>query len=68
MLRYEFPISVVNMKSIQEMLVFLTLLEPLLQRINIDPDRISFIQNYLIRDWVKKWELEFVKTRDMKMK
>ena len=64
MLRYELPIAVVNMKSFQEMLVFLTLLEPL----NIDPDRISFIQNYLIRDWVKKWELEFVKTRDMKMK
>ena len=64
MLRYELPMAVVNMKSFQEMLVFLTLLEPL----NIDPDRISFIQNYLIRDWVKKWELEFVKTRDMKMK
>ena len=44
MLRYEFPISVVNMKSIQEMLVFLTLLEPL----NIDPDRISFIQKIII--------------------
>ena len=54
MLRYELPMAVVSMKSIQEMLVFLTLLEPLLQRINIDPDRISFIQNYLIRDWVKK--------------
>lgn len=64
MLRYELPMAVVNMKSFQEMLVFLTLLEPL----NIDPDRISFIQNYLIRDWVKKWELEFVKTRDMKIK
>ena len=64
MLRYELPMAVVNMKSFQEMLVFLTLLEPL----NIDPDRISFIQNYLIRDWVKKWELEFVKTRDMKVK
>ena len=50
MLRYELPMAVVNMKSFQEMLVFLTLLEPL----NIDPDRISFIQNYLIRDWVKK--------------